>query len=88
MSTNRYENAKIYKDTDGKRYYSTVILNTTERSVNDLYINSKSGDRLDLLAKTYYGDVRYWWVIALANNLGKGTMIVPSELQLRIPSIN
>ena len=27
-----------------------------------------------------------WWVIAAANGLGKGTMIVPANTKLRIPA--
>jgi hypothetical protein len=37
------------------------------------------------LAKKYYGDESFWWVIAQANNLGKGKLSIPLGKQLRIP---
>ena len=46
----------------------------------------EEGERLDTLAYTIYGDSSYWWVIAAANGLGKGTLIVPANTKLRIPA--
>ena len=63
----------------------TTIYPNIERSTEDLYVISKITDRLDLLANEYYGDSSLWWVIALANNIGKGTLVVDPGLQLRIP---
>ncbi len=40
---------------------------------------------LDLLAKEFYGDETLWYVIARANNLGKGSMYVPPGEIIRIP---
>jgi len=37
------------------------------------------------LANKYYGDITLWWMIAISNNLGKGTMVVPTGIRLRIP---
>lgn len=51
----------------------------------DVYIVSKMGDRLDNLAYDYYGDISYWYVIAIVNNLGRGTITVPPGIVLRIP---
>ena len=55
------------------------------KQLSDLYIFSRDGDRLDNLANDFYKDPRYWWIIAQANNLGKGTLTIPSGLQIRIP---
>ena len=52
----------------------------------DIYIHTRTGDRLDNIAYEYYDDASWWWIIALANNLGKGTLVVPPAMQLRIPS--
>jgi hypothetical protein len=52
---------------------------------SDFFIYAKSGDRLDLLANDYYGDPRYWWIIANENDIGKGTIIPPVGIRLRIP---
>ena len=56
-----------------------------EKQVTDRYIFSREGDRLDLLATEFYNDPRFWWVLAQANELGKGSLIVPPGKQLRIP---
>jgi len=65
--------------------YLTSVLPNIEVSPTDLYIFSREGDRLDALAFTFYGDTSLWWIIANANNLGKGSLIVPPGLQIRIP---
>ena len=52
---------------------------------DDTKIVSQEGDRLDLLAKEFYGDESFWFAIARANNLGKGSMAVPPGLIIRIP---
>ena len=41
---------------------------------------------IDILSNQYYGTVKYWWVIALANKMGKGTLYVTPGYQLRIPA--
>jgi nucleoid-associated protein YgaU len=76
----RYQFTKIKQDR-----YSTTRYPKFPKQQSDLYIISREGDRLDLLANEFYKDPRYWWVLAEANNVGKGTMIVPAGLQLRIP---
>ena len=43
------------------------------------------GERLDNVAFRYYGDASLWWVIAQANNLGKGRTILNPNFQIRIP---
>lgn len=51
----------------------------------DSIIISVPGDRLDLLAKQYYGDETFWHVIAISNNLGRGTLNIPAGMIIRIP---
>lgn len=55
------------------------------RNNKDVQILSQQGDRLDILAKEYYGDESLWYIIARVNNLGKGTLNVPHGIILRIP---
>ena len=43
---------------------------------------------MDLLAFDLYNDVTLWWVIAAANGLGKGSLIVPQNTLLRIPDVS
>lgn len=42
------------------------------------------GDRLDSLARKYYGDVELWWVIALANRIMFALSLTPGR-KLLIP---
>ena len=81
----RYKYTKVDKNADGKRYYEATVYPKIEKKIDDIYIISKRGDRLDIFAKRYYDDARAWWIIAQANHLGKGTLIVEPGLQLRIP---
>jgi len=55
-------------------------------SPDDTYIETTSLDRLDKLAYIFYDDSTLWWIIASANGLGKGSLIVPEGTKLRIPS--
>jgi|SRR5210317_1545772 len=82
---NRYENIAILKTEKGKRYKKTIEYPIIEKSSDDIYIVGIQGDRLDNLANKYYLDSRLWWIIARANNLGKGDLSVPIGTQIRIP---
>lgn len=82
----RYETTDVDKRWDGKRVYKTTYYPIIKEQDSDAIIISNEGDYLDTLAYTYYSDPTLWWVIALANNLGKGRMSVPPGLQLRIPT--
>jgi hypothetical protein len=81
---NRYKNTNIKKTSTGKNVYQSIQYPNISEELSDNYIITEAGDRLDSLAFTYYEDVSYWVVIASINNLGKGTMIVPAGMQLRI----
>jgi len=82
MSINRYEYTKKHIDKD---CYKTAHYPKFPKQATDLYVLSRELDRLDLLANEFYKDPRYWWVLAKANNLGRGTLDVPVGIQLRIP---
>jgi len=82
---NRYENIKIVKTEEGKRYRKSVQYPLIERKTDDIYIIGARHDRLDTLAYTYYTNSRLWWIIARANNIGKGNLTVPIGTQIRIP---
>jgi phage tail protein X len=68
------------------RQFKSNIYPVIGRSQSDIYLISNSGDRLDIIANKYYGDISLWWIIAVANGLGKHGMIVPPGIQLRIPT--
>ena len=50
---------------------------------SDVLLIATNGDRCDLLAKQYYGDVKLWWFIASVNNLKSNN--IEAGTQLRIP---
>jgi len=82
----RYSDIEIQKNSSNKRTRVTTKLPVIEPSIDDIYIIGQIGDRLDTVAFKYYGRSSYWWIIALANNIGKGSLVVPQGLQLRIPT--
>jgi phage tail protein X len=85
----RYEDIPEKKNDTNKRVRRSTLMPSITPSLDDIYIITTPGDRLDLIAYRYYGNVSYWWIIAQANpesNVGKGTMVVPLGIQLRIPT--
>ena len=82
---NRYQTIPIKNSEGGKRVTRSVLYPPIPRSARDIYVLTTTGDRLDLLAYRYYQNIGYWWIIAEANGIGKGTMSIPAGLQLRIP---
>lgn len=81
---NRYKNINTKRNDTDKLVYQSVIYPKISKTIEDDYIMTVAGDRLDLLAYKYYGDSSYWFVIASTNELGKGSMVLPAGLQLRI----
>ena len=86
---NRYSNSNITKSTDTeKRRLTTSIFPAVTATTSDILIRTTSIERLDKLAQRFYGDVTAWPVIAAANPILKGTLVVPSNTRLRIPAAN
>jgi len=86
MADDRYDSTKIEKDKFGKRRYKTTIYPRIPKSKEDIYIISKDGDRCDTLAYRYYDNTDFWWIIAQANHIGKGTLRIPAGRQIRVPT--
>ena len=82
----RYRTNPIVKNYIGKNVYQSTIYPKILESSNDIYIMTTENDRLDLLAKKYYDNPAYWWIICNANNLPKDSLFVKTNVQLRIPS--
>lgn len=82
----RYSQIPIQSRYDGKRVYKSTIYPPIPSSPMDTLIVSNEGDYLDTLAYKYYGDPTLYWIIANANNIGKGRMSVQPGLTLRIPA--
>jgi len=82
----RYDGTKKRQKLNGNQkinHYETTIYSSIPESDGDIYIITQDGDRLDLLANTYYKDSSLWWYIAKANNLK--VMNIPTGTSLRIP---
>lgn len=87
--SSRLRKIKINRDQiTQNRYYKNIEYPEIPVSPNDVYIISKAADRLDLLARDYYGDVNYWWVISKANpdKIKRDSFFIDPGLQIRIPS--
>jgi hypothetical protein len=71
-----------------KRYYKHIEYPEIAREINDLYITTSFGDRLDTLANLYYGDSSLWWIISCGNPgvVRRDSFFIPVGTQLRIPS--
>jgi len=82
----RYDNIPTQARFDGKRVYKSVTYPPVPISPTDIQVISNEGDYLDTLAYKYYGDPTLYWIIANANNLGKGRFSVPAGLTLRVPT--
>ena len=82
----RYEEfGNILKQPNGKRRYASLRYVKIPQKSSDLYIMGRRSDRMDNLAAQYYGDPRYWVILAKANNLNTGSLMVPINRRLRIP---
>ena len=80
----RYSNIEVVKKQDTRKYTNTIIYPIVTPKVDDLYIITREGDRLDNLALVFYGSPQHWWFIAHTNNIT--TMNIKAGLTLRIPS--
>jgi len=81
----RYAAADARRAEGGEQFFETQLPPDVPRRPEDVIITTESGQRLDRLASEYYGDPTLWWVIAAANELGRGDWTVPAGIQLRIP---
>ncbi len=80
----RYTDIEIVKN-GGRRSITTVDYPIIPPKINDTYIITKFGDRLDNIAWEYYKDPSLWWIIARANGINGGSMFPEVGVQLRIP---
>ena len=80
---------KVFFDSNRrKRYYKNIKYPEIPHSINDLYVSTVSGDRLDLLANQFYNDVDLWWIITTANPdiIRRDSFMLEEGIELRIPS--
>ena len=56
------------KARQGKKIFKSINYPPIPLSIDDIYVITSEGDRLDLLANLFYKNVDYWWIIVNANN--------------------
>lgn len=84
----RYKTSRALRDTDGN-----VALENPPRVIysKDQYIfhvvQLGEQGRLDRIAAKYYGEGKYWWIIAYANNFIDPFIVQEGDL-LRIPPMD
>ena len=68
--------------------YQTVKYPEIPLSINDTYVITTLGDRLDLLAQQFYGDTNLYWIIACANpdKVGFTSLFINEGSEIRIPA--
>ena len=68
-------------------YYKNTLYPKIPPNPNDIYVITEWGDRLDLLANQFYGDVTLYWIIAAGNPniVGFSSLFLKEGIQLRIP---
>ena len=82
----RYGSVKKKKDENThNEVYETKIYKEIPLENSDIYIHTREGDRLDMLANRFYKNPKLWWIIAQANNIGTGGMHIKAATKLRIP---
>lgn len=69
----------------GSMYYTNNVYPDIPVTNGDYYVITTFGDRLDLLANSFYKDSSLWWIIAIANGLPGDSVFPPIGTQLRIP---
>lgn len=82
---NRYPSTLIRKETSGPRYFGSTKYPPIDFTIEDFYIISMQGDRLDNLAAQFYGDPTLYWILQQANSLNRDSLYPPIGLQIRIP---
>ena len=76
------------KISDNKRYLKNLKYPEIPLSINDLYITTTVGDRLDTLANEFLNDVDLWWIITTANPdvIRRDSFNLKPGIEIRIPT--
>ena len=69
-----------------RRFYYSLLDPNIPKQLDDIYVITTIGDRLDLLAYQYYNDAELWFILCAANpDLRKDSLYLETGLQIRIP---
>ena len=75
---NRYDNSRIFRDDNGRRYLSRIEYPPIPLRDSDILISFMN------LANQYYENKNLWWIIARANQQTESVYMVPGK-EYRIP---
>ena len=75
------------KRIDNKNYYQNLKYPEIPLSINDLYVTTTVGDRLDTLSNQFLGNVDLWWIITTANPdiIRRDSLVLKPGIEFRIP---
>ena len=76
------------KRSNNKKYYLNLKSPKIPLSIDDLYITTTVGDRLDTLSNEFLGDVDLWWIITTANPdiIRRDSFNLKPGIEIRIPN--
>ena len=86
----RYMKTRLILDEEsGIKYHETVSNYVVKENENDKFITitNDNKNRLDIISFEQYGNVKFWWAIAIANNIIDAFTEIPIGTVLRIPAI-
>lgn len=83
-----YENLfNVHELESGEYYYNVLkkvnIPNDVDPTLFEVYI-VEPGDTWTLLSHVYYGDVKLWWAICIANNIRNPLLLPEPGVKLRV----
>ena len=81
---NRYDNSRIFRDDNGRRYLSRIEYPPIPLRNSDILIRGVFGQTFMNLANQYYENKNLWWIIARANQQTESVYMVPGK-EYRIP---
>jgi hypothetical protein len=89
MATSRY--ASTNKINFGFQYGTSSTVSNIRKAIADGLITTnvivlKELVRLDVLAGQYYGDAKYYWIIAAASDIG-WSLQIPPNTRIVIPDL-
>ncbi len=90
MAVSRLRSLRLIKDNNGNLTYETPEFPGSNELRNISYnlYTVIAKDRLDVIAAKTLGDDKYWWIIAMMNNLKDLFDVTPGDI-IRIPkSVN
>ena len=82
----KYQEVHAGKDKSGKTVHLTRLLSDTPKRILTVY-EPVAYERLDNIAYKFYGDPKYWYLIAQTNNIADGRFHVPEGMTLLIPEL-